>query len=97
MVRKHQAANGGTSSLEALSCIVGTSAAVSYFSFAQQEQQMLDAIKGVELFPLEKAQDLLEYLAANVTELDKHIHRFPGEWNTIAKVRSESIKNGTTI
>jgi hypothetical protein len=96
MVRKHQAANGGTSSLEALSCIVGTAAAVSYYSFAQQEQELLESLKGVEQFPLEKAQDLLEYLAFNVTELDKHLHRFPGEWKTIAQVRSDSIKDGTT-
>lgn len=96
MVRKHQAANGGTSSLDALACIVGTAAAVSYVSFAQQEQELLESLKGVEQFSLEKSQDLLEYLASNVTELDKHLHRFPGEWLTIATVRSESIKNGTT-
>ena len=95
MVRKHQNANGGESSLEALSCIVGTGAAVSYMSFAMQEKELLTCIQGVEAFPLERAQDLLEYLACDITQLDKHLHRFPGEWSTIAKVRSEAIKNGT--
>lgn len=95
MVRKHQLANGGASTLEEIACIVGTSAAVSYVSYAQQEEQLLDIIKDVQLFPLEKAQDLLDYLAGDVTQLERHLHRFPGEWKTIASVRAESIKNGT--
>ena len=100
MVKDHMDANGGNSSLEALSCIVGTGAAVSYVSFAQEERKMLDFIKGVEPFPLEYSQDLLEYLACDITQLDRQLHRFPGEWATIAKVRSDSIKGsdqGTPI
>lgn len=96
MVRTHQNANG-ESSLEALNSMVGNSAAVSYMSFFIQEKELLEALKGVEPFPLEKSQDLLEYLAGDITQLDKNLHRFPGEWKTIATVRSESIKNGTTI
>lgn len=92
MVHNHQKANGKGQPIEALSAIVGTSAAVSYMSFVQKEEELLDHLKGVEPFPLEYAQDLLDYLATDVTQLDKHLHRFPGEWSTIAKVRSESIK-----
>jgi len=96
MARIHKDANGKTS-LEALSAMVGNAAAVSYTSFAMQEEELLTAIQGVEAFPLEKCQDLLEYLACNIVELDRHLHRFPGEWKTIATVRSESIKNGTIL
>ena len=80
--------------LEGLVGIVGTAAAVSYISFSQTEKELLEFIKGVEAFPLEKAQDLLEYLATDVTQLDKHMHRFPGEWKTLAEVRSKNIKEG---
>lgn len=97
MVKKHQAKNGGASSLEALSAIVGQGAAVSYMSFSQQEQELVTLLNGIEQFPLERSQDLLEYLACDITQLDKHLHRFPGEWITIAKVRSESIKNDVTL
>lgn len=96
MANRYLAANPGpTVPLEALACIVGTSAAVSYVSFAQQEVELKSLISGIDLFPLERSQDLLEYLATDVTQLDKHLHRFPGEWATIAKVRSDSIKDGT--
>lgn len=90
MVEKYRIANGSVP-LEALSCIVGISAAVSYVSFAQQEKELIDHINGVEPFPLDRSQDLLEYLSCDVIELQKHLHRFPGEWYTIAKVRIEEI------
>ena len=90
MVEKYRIANGSVP-LEALSCIVGISAAVSYVSFAQQEKELIDYINGVEPFPLDRSQDLLEYLSCDVIKLQKHLHRFPGEWYTIAKVRIEEI------
>ena len=82
----------GVATLEALSCIVGSAAAVSYISYQQQTKNLTTLLSGIEMFPLDKAQDLLEYLAVDVTELDKQLHRFPNEWHTIAKVRSEAIK-----
>lgn len=99
MAKDYIAANGDAVSplLEGLSCIVGSAAAVSYVSFAQQEEELLTALQGIGPFDLEKCQDLLEYLAGNIVLLDKHKHRFPGEWKTIADVRSESIKNGTPV
>jgi MoxR-like ATPases len=96
MVRKHQLANGGSSSLEAMSAIVGSAAAVSYVSFAMQEQELLGYLNGVEAFPLEKSQDLLDYLSCDVVQLERHLHRFVAEWHTIASVKVENLKNGTT-
>lgn len=93
MVNKYQQANG-MADLDALVGIVGTAAAVSYLSFATTETELRDLLNGVEAFPLAKAQDLLEYLACDITLLERHLHRFPAEWATIAKVRAESIKNG---
>lgn len=90
MLRQHQVSNT-TSSLEAMTSIVGSSAAVSYTSFVMREQELTQHINGVEAFPLEHAQDLLDYLSTDVTELQKHLHRFPGEWATIAKVKVESL------
>lgn len=81
--------------LEAFSSIVGTSAAVSYASFIMQERDLQKLIQGVEQFPLENSQDLLDYMASDVVLLEKHLHRFPGEWNAIAKVKVESLKAGT--
>lgn len=96
MVYKYMLANPTvTDPMEGIAGIVGKTAAVSYMSFFMQEKELLDYLQGVEAFPLEKAQDLLDYLATDVTKLDRHLHRFPGEWQTIAKVKSESIKNGT--
>lgn len=83
--------------LEGMTGIVGKNAAVAYASFYLKEKELLEHLKGVEVFPLEAAQDLLEYLSADITQLDKHLHRFPGEWATIAKVKSESIKSGTDV
>lgn len=96
MVRQHEKANG-TSELEALVAIVGTAAAVSYVSFAQQEKELIYYINGVEPFPLDRSQDLLEYLSCDVIELQKHLHRFPGEWYTIAKVRIEEISESAAL
>ncbi len=93
MVHQHQKANGGISDLEAIAAIVGTAAAVSYISFNQQEQELIEIIKGVEAFPLDRSQDLLDYLLSDIGELQKHLHRFAPEWNTIAKVRVESALN----
>ena len=96
MVRNHQIANG-TSALDAISCIVGTAAAVGYVSYMQKEVEMLEIINGVEAFPLDRSQDLIDYLSYDVVLLDRHMHRFPGEWRVIAGVKSESIKNGTDL
>ena len=93
MVHQHQKANGGISDLEAIAAIVGTAAAVSYISFSQQERELIEIIKGVEAFPLDRSQDLLDYLLSDIGELQKHLHRFAPEWNTIAKVRVESALN----
>lgn len=93
MVHQHQKANGGTLDLEAIAAIVGTAAAVSYISFSQQERELIEIIKGVEAFPLDRSQDLLDYLLSDISELQKHLHRFAPEWNTIAKVRVESALN----
>ena len=98
MIRTHQLANanyGGTS-LEAISGMVGNAAAVSYISFAMQEEELLETLKGVEAFPLERCQDLLEYLSTDIIQLQRQLHRFPGEWHTIAKVKVESMINGTS-
>ena len=53
----------------------------------------IEIIKGVEAFPLDRSQDLLDYLLSDIGELQKHLHRFAPEWNTIAKVRVESALN----
>ena len=94
MVEKYRIANGSVP-LEALSCIVGTSAAVSYVSYAQQEEQLLDLVRGVEAFPLERSQELIDYLSYDVTLLERHLHRFPGEWRVIAGTKVQSMKDGT--
>ena len=97
MVKIYEQGNTNCPNLmEGIAGIVGNAAAVSYISFCQQETELKTFLSGVEQFPLEKAQDLLEYLATDISLLDKHLHRFPGEWATLARVRSESIKNGTS-
>jgi hypothetical protein len=98
MVKKYMLANPSHAMLlEGIAGIVGNAAAVSYISFRQQEVEMQTLLQGIEAFPLERSQDLLDYLACDVIQLDRHMHRFPGEWKTLAQVRSESIKNGTTV
>jgi len=94
MVEKYRVANGSTP-LEALSCIVGTSAAVSYVSYAQQEEQLLDFVRGIETFPLDRSQELIDYMSFDVTLLERHLHRFPGEWRVIAGTKVQSMKDGT--
>lgn len=94
MVEKYRVANGSVP-LEALSCIVGTSAAVSYISYAQQEEQLLDLVRGVEAFPLERSQELIDYMSYDVTLLERHLHRFPGEWRVIAGTKVQSMNDGT--
>lgn len=94
MVKRFMDANPPT--LEGIAGIVGSGAAVAYLSYRQSEEQLLDIVKGVEAFPLEKAQELLDFLSSNVVELERHLHRFPGEWHTIAGVKVESLKTGTT-
>lgn len=99
MCKDYIAMNGGLVSplIEGLTCIVGNAAAVSYVSFAQKEDELIAALQGIAPFELEHCQDMLEYLATNIAQLEKHKHRFPMEWKTLADVRIESIKNGTNV
>ena len=82
-----------TELLQPFSCIVGNAAAVSYVSFMMREKELTELLQGVETFPLEHSQDLLDYLSTDITQLERNLHRFQGEWATIAKVKADSIKN----
>lgn len=87
MVRHYIDKNGFD--LDGLQGIVGTEAAVSYYSAHQHQEEVLTLLNGVEPFPMDKAQDLIDSMG--VSELQKHLHRFPGEWKTIAEVRLQEL------
>lgn len=86
MVRTFEQVNG-EASLEAVAAMVGTSAAVSYIAAMATQRELQETLQGTAPFPLEQSQDLLDYLISNPVELHRHMHRFPGEWQHIAKAR----------
>lgn len=81
--------------LQGLTGIVGTDAAVAYYSFQQQETELLELLKGVEPFPMDRSQDLINLM--NAVELERHMHRFQGEWKSIASVDLAKMKNPDSV
>ena len=90
MLRQYELSNQ-THDLKSMVGIVGQAAATSYYTYMQQAADITDLLQGVEPFPLEKSQDLLDYLQTDVVALQTHMHRFQGEWKVLASTKAQSL------
>lgn len=90
MLRRYEKANP-TVTVEGVMGLVGMAAATAYLSFKQQSQALTALLSGNAPFPLEKSQDLIDYLSTDPALLQAHLHRFQQEWVTLAQVKLQSL------
>ena len=73
--------------VEAYTAIVGLAAATEYVVHLTEEKQILQIIhNNSDPFPIDRSQNILDYLKVDKTALEKNLGRFEGEWAILAEL-----------
>lgn len=100
MAHKYLNANPQQTEMEkvtGLAGLVSQDAALRFMTFARVQTQLTQHINGVEDFPLDMSQSLIDFLSHNPVQFRANLNRFKDEWFTIAKTKLEAVESVATF